>query len=240
MAYEVVKRVRGRAYRYRVESYRDERGRARGRWTYLGPVEGAARPAASEPPETRSRLLDALERLLERGEFAAITASAISEEAGLAHGTFYRYFKNKRDALRAAAFRFAEPADRVRASFVEPLGSRETERARLRSWAETILRLPVERPGLLRAWYVLVGSDDELAQARRAKRAVATAELAAYLERLVAGGLAAIDHPRAMARALSALVDGTFRRLVDGLGLEDADIAGALDVIDRAVFAPSS
>jgi AcrR family transcriptional regulator len=228
--------VRGRAYRYRVESYRDEHGRARGRWTYLGPIESAAAVTAAAAPLTRTRLLDALERLLERVEYAQITATAVSEEAGLAHGTFYRYFRNKRDAIRAAALRFAERAERVRASFTEPLESRDIERARLRSWAETILRLPVEGPGVLRAWYALVSTDAELAESRRARRSLATDELAAYLGRLVARGFASIDDPRAMARALSALVEGTFRRIVDGLGLEDADVSGALDVIDRAVF----
>src|SRR5579872_5725293 len=102
MAYEVVKTVKGRRYRYRVESYRDEGGKPRGKWTYLGPADGPAdaQPAGSRSEQTKRRLLDALERLLEREEYARLTAAAVSKEAGLGHGTFYLHFRDVREALR--------------------------------------------------------------------------------------------------------------------------------------------
>ena len=69
VAYEVIKRVSGRAYRYRVESYRDPvTRRVRGKWTYLGRVEGegtlsperksrrrSSRNAAASAPDISSR-----------------------------------------------------------------------------------------------------------------------------------------------------------------------------------------
>jgi len=67
VAYEVIKRVGGRAYRYRVESYRDpETRRVRGKWTYLGRVEGEGTlsPERQARPSSRTRLLNALEELL--------------------------------------------------------------------------------------------------------------------------------------------------------------------------------
>src|SRR5579875_1893773 len=106
MAYEVTKRIAGRAYRYRVESVRDpETGKRRSRWTYLGRAEGAAAAApapARRRGDARERLLDALERLLEARDLAGVTADAVAAEAGLAHGTFYRHFRDKRDAFKAA------------------------------------------------------------------------------------------------------------------------------------------
>ena len=64
----------------------------------------ARRPRAPPKPRTnaRERLLDALERLIDARDFAALTADPVATEAGLAHGTFYRHFRDKRDALRAA------------------------------------------------------------------------------------------------------------------------------------------
>ncbi len=106
MAYEVTKQIGGRAYLYRVESVRDpETGRRRNRWTYVGRADrsGAAAPARHRGPDgARGRLLDALERLLAERDFGDVTAGAIASAAGLAHGTFYRHFADKRAALRAA------------------------------------------------------------------------------------------------------------------------------------------
>ena len=112
MSHEVIKRVGARAYRYRVESYRDASSKkVRSRWTYLGRVD---RPADDgEPPsvaprtrrrtsETRERLIEAFEFLLETLSFDRVTAGAVAERAGVAHGTFYRYFSDKAALLRAA------------------------------------------------------------------------------------------------------------------------------------------
>lgn len=237
IAYEVIKRVRNRAYRYRVESYRDEEGRSRGRWTYLGPVEPSAATVPPERPPTRERLLDALERLLERGEYASVTASAIAAEAGLAHGTIYRYFRNKRDALRAAMLRYGQTAERIRASFVEPLGTKDEERQRLRAWVEQILRAPVERAGLLRAWFALVVQDEEIARVRNERRAATNEDLLAYVERLRARGYATVDDARATTHVILALLDGAFRRVIDlHAPLDERDVAGATAFIDRGVF----
>ena len=92
MAYEVTKLVNGRPYRYRVRSERDPAtGKTRNRWTYLGRVDAGRGPATLKPrPNAREALLDALERLLDRSEPGDVTAAAVSVEAGLAHGTFYR------------------------------------------------------------------------------------------------------------------------------------------------------
>jgi len=97
MAYEVIKRVSGRAYRYRVESFRDpETKRVRGKWTYIGRVEGEGTlsPERKARPSSRDRLLDALERLLENHDLALLSTGMVASEAGLAYGTFYRYFKD--------------------------------------------------------------------------------------------------------------------------------------------------
>ncbi len=107
-------------------------GKVRGRWTYLGRVTGSG----TEPPKrttrelTRERLLTALEALLERHDYAAVTAAEIAEEAGLAHGTFYRYFRDKGAALREAIERVRAAVDREHVALATQPGSLERERAR--------------------------------------------------------------------------------------------------------------
>ena len=98
MAYEVVKTIGSRQYRYRVQSERDpQTGKMRNRWTYLGRVAGEAGivKARAPRPNARLRLLEAAEALLASGDASAVTVDAIASAAGVAHGTFYRYFRHR-------------------------------------------------------------------------------------------------------------------------------------------------
>jgi AcrR family transcriptional regulator len=240
VAHEVVKHVGARAYRYRVESYRDPAsGKVRGKWTYLGragSAETAARPRQSAQ-ETRERLLAALERLLEEHEYGGVTAGAIAAAAGLAHGTFYRYFSDKQAALRAAIERAREAWARTRPSFEPPYGSLEAERDRVRTWVIAVLSAPYERRGLMRAWYAQREIDVELQALRRRGRAQTVDALASYLEGLGKAKTTGVPRPRELAAALLVLLEGTLRRaLVEGESLDAGAIAGVVDVFDRAVF----
>src|SRR4051794_4479195 len=63
MAYEVIKTISGRQYRYLQETYR-ESGRVRTRNTYLGPVDGGVRRRGGV-----TGFLQSLVRKKERNEF---------------------------------------------------------------------------------------------------------------------------------------------------------------------------
>lgn len=240
MAYEVTKTIAGRAYRYRVESVRDaETGKRRNRWTYLGRVGG--RPSADAAPKRRSdagpRLLDALERLLEGTDFAAVTADAIATEAGLAHGTFYRHFRDKRDALRAALERVREGRGLAVEALRSDVATVAEARADLRGFVERILTSPADHPALLRASYALAARDEEVARERRTRRALAVRLLAKHLAALTVRAIADVRDPESTAGALVAMVDGLYREAVlDRNALDAKRIAGAIDVFERAVF----
>jgi len=239
LAHDVVKRVGERSYRYRVERYRDpSTGKMRGRWTYLGRVatDGSATAARRRTADTRERLLAALGRLVERRPFGEVTAGQVAEEAGLAHGTFYRYFRDKHDALRAAVEHVRDAVDWSVLLADRPVGTRLAERRRIRRWAEGALRAPIERPGLVRAWLSALEADTELARLRNERRAQTAADLVRYLERLDALGKARVPHARGTAAALRALMEATARTAVAGQTVDDEEIEGALAVIDRAIF----
>ncbi|GAC1575892.1 MAG: hypothetical protein NVS3B7_08550 [Candidatus Elarobacter sp.] len=245
MPYEVTKRIAGRAYRYRVESVKDpQSGKRRNRWTYLGRAQtpGSAAPA---PPkrrtDARERLLDALERLLAVHDFEAVTADAVASEADLAHGTFYRHFRDKRDALRAALERVRERRGPVVESLRDDVRTRAAARAGIAAMVETALRAPAEHPALLRAYDDFAGRDAELAGERRERKARSVRRIADHLAVLTARGLATVRDPGTTAAALLAMMEGFFREaLVDGTALDDARIAGAIDVAERAVFAAAT
>ena len=239
MAHEVIKRVGGRSYRYRVESYRDpSSGKVRGRWTYVGRVlDGETRaPRRPARERTRDRLIEALERLLERRDYAAVTAGEVAGEAGLAHGTFYRHFRDKHAALREAVDRVREAAEQQRGSLETAIGTRDEERLRVRSWVLAVLDAPVERPGLLRAWFALTDADPQVAELRAQRRAASIAALEGYIERCMAAGIVTLERPRAVATALLSLFDGVFRNVAAGRLPDEDALEGVLAVFDRTIF----
>ncbi len=238
MPHEVVKRVGGRAYRYLVESYRDpQSGKVRGRWTYLGRVEGGAPPRRRRPAETRERLLAAFGRLLERAAYDEISAGRIAEEAGLAHGTFYRHFPDKAGAFRAALDRLRERLDSGVPWSDSQLGSVEDERRRVRDWVGSLLAVTIERPGLLRAAYTAAGLDPIARSRRLARRSERVAEWTRYLVRLAQAGFIAPAELDGLANALVATLDGLLRlSILDGVPIDEMAVGGAIALFDRAIF----
>ncbi len=238
MAYEVTKVVRGRPYRYRVQSERDETtGSFRNRWTYLGRGDTATdRPAARPRRNAREALLDALERLLEREEPDAVTAAGISAEAGLAHGTFYRYFTNKRAAIDALFGRVRSE----RASTFSPLEQAPADaagaRQAVRDFSDALLRSPIRHRGAIRALYALTARDPALRALKRERREFFVQQLTAYLAMLGKRGYAPIIDAAGTASALVAMIDGMFREAIVVAPLDEAQIAAAVAVIERAVF----
>jgi AcrR family transcriptional regulator len=209
----------------------------------LGRDEAGANEAGSASPRrdaarTRARLLEALSALLERQGFEAVTAAAISSEAGLAHGTFYRHFTDKTAALEALFEEFRATIERARPSFEGELGDLAAERARVRAWLAAIFENALERPGLLRAYYLFVGMRNEAVREEKlARRLALRASLARYFEALTAAGLADIAEPAALAAALLAIIDGALHvAVLEGRPFDPLTLAGATDVYDRAIF----
>ena len=240
MAYEVTKLVNGRPYRYRVRSERDPAtGKTRNRWTYLGRGDGGKpAPAARPRANAREALLDALERLLDRSDQGDVTAAAVSAEAGLAHGTFYRYFKNKLDAIHALKDRLREGLASELGVLDTPPSDRAAARAALRVWTSVLLRTRAEHPGLVRAMYALAAQDPELHESFRERRAASARHLAGWLVAIEARGFVRVPAPVLTATVVLSMLDGVVRESVaSGERLDEARVFAAIDLIERAVFA---
>jgi AcrR family transcriptional regulator len=66
------------------------------------PLKGTGKPSSRQTP-TRDRLLREARRVFERLGYHATRVDDIVAAAGLAHGTFYRYFGSKEEAFQAVA-----------------------------------------------------------------------------------------------------------------------------------------
>ena len=233
MAYEVIKRVSGRAYRYRVESYRDpETRRVRGKWTYLGRVEGEGTlsPERKARPSSRDRLLDAVERLLEKNELAAISTGMVASEAGLAYGTFYRHFRDLAHVVRDAMVREMAGLEKLNERFAQPLGDEDAERAKLVAWVRDSIAAVLQRPGLFRAWHVTSNHDREVVAERQRRFEASVEHVAQYLERLRAAGTAKSTPPFA-AYAIIALVGAATRETAIDKAFSEAKHEGIISVV---------
>jgi AcrR family transcriptional regulator len=62
--------------------------------------EAPHEPTTSRGARTRQRLLDAARPVFERDGYHATRVADIADGAGVAHGTFYKYFRSKDDVFR--------------------------------------------------------------------------------------------------------------------------------------------
>jgi AcrR family transcriptional regulator len=232
LAYEVIKRVSGRAYRYRVESFRDpETRRVRGRWTYLGRVDPAEAGLPEKPAKLRSRdrLLDAVDRLLEAAPDAeALSAGSIAREAGVAYGTFYRYFTDRAHAVREALLRNGPALGDLDTLFGQPAQTRDEECARITNWLRDAAQTARLRRGVVRAWHIYSNADQAVVRARSEAVANAVNAVTAYLERLEAAHVTSLSSPSFAAYALVALVVALGRDIALEGAVSDAKVDGLI------------
>jgi AcrR family transcriptional regulator len=202
------------------------------------PADVAGEPASrralrSQGRKTMRKLLDAAMIVFARRGYYAARVDDIVKVARTSHGTFYLYFSNKEDLLRALVGEAGEVVANLDAS-LGAVGSNEQGWRELRRWMEQFSDTWQRYAPVLRAWSDLAMSDPELSeQGHAAAGAVAETLASRIAER---GPQPGID-PRAAAEAVVAMVD-RFHYLREFAG-EPVD-ASALDtlctMVHRALF----
>lgn len=235
LAYEVIKRVSGRAYRYRVESYRDPvTRRVRGKWTYLGRVEGEGTlsPERQSRPSSRDRLLDAVERLLQAHDLPSISTGMVASEAGLAYGTFYRHFRDLAHVVRDAMIRGTSNLESMTDLLGDLSGTRAEERTKLAAWTHETIDAALTRSGLFRAWLVTSNHDPAVAAERQKRFDARVARMAGYIERLQNASIAdPSSSPEFNAYAIIALINAAAREAAIEKSFSSDKFAGVIGVI---------
>ncbi len=223
---EVVRRVKGRDYLYRIDSVPDvATGRLRRKWIYLGRHDGTTLRRARRRSSTsaRDRIVRATIELLASRDAEFLTVDVIARAAKLSRATFYRQFADRERALGAALAAYVETTDAALPG-LESIDRSTGERARLGEWVAALLERLGEHPTLLRllvatpAWYEPL-----------------LAVLARYLEERRARGDVACADIEVLARGIMLVVEGALVRGVLAAYPSDAlDVAPA--VAQRLVF----
>jgi AcrR family transcriptional regulator len=97
---------------------------------------------------TASQLLDAARRVINRRGFGAANIDQVVAEAGVARGTFYRYF----DSLVEPLVVLGLESSRVLVEQFAVLPSVAGDPGRLRAWLHDVLALQHHYSGVMRAW----------------------------------------------------------------------------------------
>lgn len=110
-----------------------------------------ARELRAQGRKTMSRLLDAGMRVFADRGFHAARVDDIVRAARTSHGTFYLYFANKEDLLRALATECAQEMDAL-ATGLGPIGDDAEGYAELRRFLEQFFATYRRYGPILRAW----------------------------------------------------------------------------------------
>jgi AcrR family transcriptional regulator len=181
------------------------------------------KPLTPRGEETRRALLDAATTLFGEKGFHATSVADIVRTAGVGHGTFYEYFRSRRDILLALT---AE-----RAGGAPPRLSSQSMAERIRSEIFWYLSDHVEHQALSKVWYDASHFDTEIAEARRRERLHRVRRVQRGIE--LSSALPGIDTAVAAA-ALTAMIEEFARRWFDegdGPGSSAGDIVSASETI---------
>ncbi len=191
--------------------------------------EPASRRALrSQGRKTMRKLLDAAMVVFSKRGYHSARVDDIVKGARTSHGTFYLYFSNKEDLLRALVAEAAELVASIDTALGE-VGPDDEGWREVREWVERFSEAWVRYAPVLRAWTDLVMSDPELTEQAQ----VAAGDVANTLATRIAdaGPLPGID-PGTAAEAVVAMVD-RFHYLRQFAG-EPVD-AAALDTLATIV-----
>jgi AcrR family transcriptional regulator len=180
------------------------------------------------------KLLDAAMVVFSRRGYHAARVDDIVKVARTSHGTFYLYFSNKEDLLRAL---ISEAADVVAAldTALDEVGPDAEGWREVREWMERFSEAWQRYAPVLRAWTDLVMSDPELTEQAH----VAASGVASTLANRIAqaGPLPGIE-PATAAEAVVAMVDRFhYLRQFAGEPIDESALDTLATIVHSALFA---
>jgi AcrR family transcriptional regulator len=206
MAYEVTKRIKGRDYRYLVETQLDpQTKRRKAKWTYVGPVVGdGVREVVAHRSKhvTEDDIVAAAAKLLEARDPEYVTVAVIAAAAGASRSTFYRYFENRERVLNAALVRLTDMAIREHPRLDSEVRTMEAARATFRAWCaahyQSIGGLRAIRKMISEGYHGKV----KIGLVRSLLKRDPWAELEAFFRAIDKAGVAQIPDPSALSQAV--------------------------------------
>jgi AcrR family transcriptional regulator len=169
--------------------------------------------STAAPANTRQRLLQAAQDLIEEGGYGAASVLAIADRAGVASGTLYRHFASKEELFVELFRTVCAGEERAMRAAAARMPSDSSAAERLETVLATFAQRALRNPRL--AWALIAEPVDPRVDAERLAYRGRYAELIAEG---VAQGIAAGDLPDQNARlTAAALVGGCGEALVGPL-----------------------
>lgn len=178
-------------------------------------------------PGTRTALLDAMQRLLERDGLAACTSTAVAAQAGLSAGSFYTYFEDRNAALAAL---FEDRLDQIVDAVGQALTSDRLLDEGLEATVDAAVGATIEQyrrhASVLRAALAAVQTNQRIRAVYWDRHAASVAQVQRFLKRGAAAGMVRPDGHRALAHTVLLMLQGlntpvvlaaTDRRLVSAI-----------------------
>jgi len=180
--------------------------------------------------ETRQLILDAAARLFADQGFLPTTVPDIVRAAGVGHGTFYVYFKNRRDILVALTEQAAQRDDR------RPQLEGRSIRERVRLEITWYLMDYVEHLTLSKIWHEAATLDPDITAMVHEARLARTAEVQTWITDVAGPGI----DPGAAATAITSMIEEfAYRWFVrnEGPGTTSADVLAAAETLSSLILA---
>lgn len=183
----------------------------------LKPVQRATAETLASGIPTRARLLRAAEELFAERGYHGTQVTDVTERARSGVGTFYRYFTDKEEVLRALLEEFFE---RVRAELVRlregierkpPLAQVEVIRGTFALILTELARRPAITMILLRGGY---GVSPRVNEQIWSFVEATAADIVGDLERAEAAGLVTVEHKALLAHCVAGTVLQTAHKLL--------------------------
>lgn len=197
-------------------------------------LPASERELRAQGKQTMAKLLDAgLVVLTERGYHAARVDDVV-RVAEMSHGTFYLYFANKEDLVRALARECANEMTALAAT-LGPVTTDEAGRAELARWLAQFVATYRRYGAVVRAWMEDQVVDRELVRLGLEAFAAINTSLRARLDE---GAAAHVENTAAATAAMLAMVErlAYFTSSRD-LGFDDAAVVDTLTtLLHRGVF----
>lgn len=199
-------------------------------------VPASKRALRTQGRETMQKLLDAAMVAFDRRGYHATRVSDVVDIANMSHGTFYLYFANMTDLVRALTIEAATDASELYGALAEAGTALDGEsREHLRAWIGDYSKLWLRYAPLFRSWTDLAAVDESMG--RRIRQTLGTLTDAMAL-RISAAGHAGDLSPDVTGLAVLAMLD-RFHYLRDFIGqpVDDEALETLTTMIHRAVFA---
>jgi AcrR family transcriptional regulator len=195
-----------------------------------------ARKASGRGERTRAKLLDAARGTFAERGFAATRVDDIVSTAGTSHGTFYLYFTNKDDVLRALAESTAADARELGLAFEAVVVAADRESA-LKQWVASFFELYRRDWAVLQAWIQAEASAPELDILGR----TALADVVRAMASAIREAHGSARHATIAATALVAMLERlAYFWVVREARFREADVVDTLAaIIHGAVFEPA-